>query len=198
MTGRIALIRHGQTEWSATGRHTSFTDIDLTPTGEQQAQLLPQVITELGLQPATVITSPRLRARRTAELAGLTVSRTDDDLAEWNYGDVEGINSTEYRRDHPDWSVFTHGAPGGESVAQVQDRADRMLVTARELTADGDVLLVGHGHFSRVLAARWVGLPVAAAALLLIDPGSVSLLADYHGAPAIGRLNVPSPIATGH
>lgn len=189
--GRIVLIRHGQTEWSANGRHTSVTDLDLTAQGERQAAAIPQVLATLGLRPTVVLSSPRLRALRTAELAGLTVDRVLEDLVEWNYGDYEGITSAEIHRERPGWSIFSDGAPGGETPDQVAARADRALGTAQD-TGSGDVVLVGHGHFSRVLAARWAGLPVAAGALLIIDAGSATVLGRYHGAPALQHLNVPA------
>lgn len=192
MAPRIALVRHGETEWSASGRHTSVTDIDLTAAGEAQARAIPATLELVGISPVTVLCSPRIRARRTAELAGLTVDDTVDDLAEWNYGSLEGENSDEVRERLPHWSVFTDGAPDGESPEQVGERADRVLRQAERDLARGDVLLVGHGHFSRVLAARWAGLPVSAGALLLIDPGSVSVLGYYHRDRAIAQLNVPA------
>lgn len=198
---RIVLIRHGQTEWSANGRHTSVTELDLTAEGERQATRIPSVLTTLGLRPTVVLSSPRLRALRTAELAGLTVDRVLEDLAEWNYGDYEGITSSQIHRERPGWSVFSDGAPGGEAPDQVGARADRALAAAQSTGSGdgsssgdgpGDVVLVGHGHFSRVLAARWAGLPVTAGALLIIDAGSVSVLGHYHGAPALQHLNVPA------
>lgn len=188
---RIVLIRHGQTEWSATGRHTSVTDLDLTAEGERQAAAVPVVLATLGLQPVAVLSSPRLRALRTAELAGLTVDRVIDDLAEWNYGEYEGITSAEIHRTRPGWSIFSDGAPGGETPDRAADRGDRALALA-QAEGPGDVVLIGHGHFSRVLAARWAGLPVTAGALLIIDAGAVSVLGRYHGAPALQHLNVPA------
>ncbi|WP_029138741.1 histidine phosphatase family protein [Nakamurella lactea] len=192
MAARIALIRHGETEWSAAGRHTSITDIDLTAHGERQAAALPATLEAVGISPVTVFCSPRRRSRRTAELAQLTVTETVDDLAEWNYGELEGENSDAVRERLPHWSVFTDGAPGGESPERVGARAVRVLQLAERELVKGDVVLVGHGHFSRVLAARWAGLPVSAGSLLLIDPGSVSVLGYYHRDRAIAQLNVPS------
>jgi probable phosphoglycerate mutase len=192
MVARIALIRHGETAWSAAGRHTSVTDIDLTAHGERQAAALSATLAAVGISPVTVLCSPRRRAQRTAELAGLTVTETIDDLAEWNYGDLEGENSDAVREKMPHWSVFTDGAPRGETPEQVGVRAGRVLRLAEAALDDGDVVLVGHGHFSRVLAARWAGLQVAAGALLLIDPGSVSVLGYYHRDRAIAQLNVPT------
>lgn len=187
---RIALIRHGQTEWSASGQHTSITDIDLTEQGEQQARTIPRMLTGLQLRPVHVWASPRLRARRTAELAGLHVDRIVDGLQEWDYGEYEGITSKQIRVDRPDWSIFTDGAPGGESPEQVTARADRVLGQARDALTDGDVALVCHGHMSRVLAVRWVGLPITAGGLILMDPAAITVLGSYHDAPCIEHANV--------
>ena len=190
MPARIALIRHGQTEWSANGRHTSVTDIDLTPAGEQQAGKIGEMLRGLALSPVTVWCSPRRRSRRTAELAGLTVGEVVPDLAEWNYGDYEGITSAQVHQTRPGWSIFADGAPGGETPQQVSDRADRVLALARDRLADGDVALVGHGHMSRVLAVRWVGLPILAGNLILMDPAAITVLGSYHDEPCIEHANV--------
>lgn len=127
---RIVLIRHGETEWSATGRHTSTTDIPLTTNGERQARAIPSILSALRLAPVSALSSPRIRARRTAELAGLTI-QIEPDLAEWNYGDYEGLKSAQIREQRPGWSLFTDGAPGGESPAEIGDRADRVLSRAQ-------------------------------------------------------------------
>lgn len=190
MRSRIALIRHGQTTWSASGQHTSVTDLDLTAEGEQQARTVASLLTGLRLDPQTVWSSPRMRARRTAELAGLVVDEVVPDLAEWNYGEYEGITSTQIHLGRPGWSIFTDGAPGGETPEQVADRADRVLAAARDALADGDVALVCHGHMSRVLAVRWVDLPITAGGLILMDPAAVTVLGDYHGKPCIEHANV--------
>lgn len=187
---RIALVRHGQTEWSKSGQHTSTTDIDLTDEGVHQAVSVASLLWGLDLQPQTVWSSPRRRARRTASLAGLHVDEIVDDLAEWSYGGYEGLTSTQIHRTNPGWSIFTDGAPGGESPEQVQVRVDRVLARARERLVDGDVALFCHGHISRVLAARWVGLPVSAGALFLMNPAAVTVLGMYHDAPAIEHANV--------
>ena len=187
---RIALIRHGQTEWSATGRHTSYTDLDLTPDGIVQAGAIDYLLDGLGLAPVTVLTSPRQRAKRTAELAGLTVTGELDDLAEWNYGEYEGITSPEIHVTNPGWTIFHNGAPGGESPQQVSDRADRALATARTYLGAGDVALVGHGHMSRVLATRWVGLDISNGAKLAMSPAAVTVLSTYHGEPNLDHVNV--------
>ncbi len=187
--GDVVLIRHGETEWSAAGRHTSITDLDLTPRGEQQAAALADRLA--GYRFGTVLTSPRLRARRTAELAGLPVTAVDDDLAEWAYGSYEGITTAQIAQQAPDWSLWTDGGPGGESPDQVGERVDRLLVRVRKLLDDpgGDVGLVAHGHILRVVGARWVGLPVSAGALLALDTASISVLSAEHEQAVLGHWN---------
>ncbi|SDO26331.1 probable phosphoglycerate mutase [Nakamurella panacisegetis] len=190
MASRIALIRHGQTTWSASGQHTSVTDLDLTGEGVRQARTIPSLLSGLRLTPATVWSSPRLRARRTAELAGLQIDAVMDDLAEWNYGDYEGITSRQIHVERPGWAIFTDGAPGGETPQEVSDRADRVLAAARTALAGGDVALVCHGHMSRVLAVRWVGLAITEGRMLLMDPAAVTVLGTYHDLPCIEHANV--------
>ena len=187
---QIVLLRHGQTEWSANGRHTSYTDLDLTPAGEEQAREVGRKIA--GRTFAAVLSSPRKRALRTAELAGLTVTGTTEDLAEWNYGDYEGIRTREIRETRPDWSLWTDGCPGGESPAEIGARLDRVLAHARALLADGDVALVAHGHCLRVCAARWIGLPSRDGGLLRLDTGTWSALGFEHEVdPVIETWNAP-------
>lgn len=188
--GRIVLIRHGETEWSATGRHTSVTDIHLTPHGEDQARRIPEILTALRVRPVTVLASPRVRARRTAELGGLP-PEIEPDLAEWNYGDYEGLTTAQIRAARPGWNLFTDGAPDGDSPASIADRADRVLLRARGLLPAGDVALVCHGHMSRVLAVRWVGLDVGCARVIAQDPACVTVLGTYRGDPIIDHANVP-------
>jgi broad specificity phosphatase PhoE len=183
----IVLVRHGQTEWSATGRHTSYTDIDLTATGEQQARDLGARLE--GRSWAGVLCSPRKRALRTAELAGLPVSEVTDDLAEWSYGEYEGITTPQIRETDPDWSLWTDGAPGGESPEQVGTRVDRVLAAAHALLERGDVALVGHGHNLRVVGARWVGLPPSGGGLLRLDTATLFALGFEHGRPVILEWN---------
>jgi broad specificity phosphatase PhoE len=183
----IVLIRHGQTEWSADGRHTSYTDIDLTAVGEQQARALADRLA--GRAFAAVICSPRLRARHTAELAGLTVTEVDDGLAEWHYGDYEGITSKQIREGRPGWSLWTDGAPGGEQPDQVGARLDRVLDRADTLLARGDVALIAHGHSLRVAGARWVGLPASHGALLGLDTATLSALGHEHADRVIRHWN---------
>jgi probable phosphoglycerate mutase len=184
----IVLVRHGQTEWSRTGQHTSYTDIDLTTDGEQQAR---EIGARLAGRPfAAVISSPRRRALRTAEIAGLRVTEVDDDLAEWNYGRYEGITSAKIREDHdPAWSLWTDGAPGGETPAQIGVRVDRLLAKAAKLLDEGDVALVGHGHCLRVVGARWVGLGTEGGGLLKLDTATLSVLGFEHSTRVIQQWN---------
>ena len=163
---RIVLVRHGQTEWSASGRHTSTTDLPLTEEGRRAAAALPL----RGREFALVLTSPRRRARDTCALAGFS-GEVDDDLAEFDYGSYEGLTTTEIRARQPDWSLWTDGAPGGETVEQVGARVDRVI--ARALAAGGDVALFAHGHVLRVLGARWLDLPPARGGSLALDTASV-------------------------
>ncbi len=187
------LVRHGETEWSAAGRHTSTTDVPLTEAGERQARALRPLLDKLS--PALVLASPRRRAQDTARLAGLTVDETTNDLAEWEYGAYEGRTTHEIRRDDPGWSIWAAGAPGGESQEHVGERADRLLNRAVQALGEGPVVFVGHGHFSRVLGARWVGLPVSGGAHLLLGTAAPSVLGAQYGAAAIVRWNLPNPAA---
>ena len=186
----IVLIRHGQTEWSANGRHTSYTDLDLTETGIDQAKAVWERLA--GRTFAEVISSPRKRALRTAELAGLTVTETTDDLAEWNYGEYEGVTTADIRERRPGWSLWADGCPGGESPEQVGARLDRVLARARDLLERGDVAMVAHGHCLRVCGARWVGLPPKDGALVKLDTATLSILSfEHRTSPVISRWNAP-------
>lgn len=188
---QLWLIRHGETEWSRSGQHTSRTDLPLTEAGVRQAEALRPLVS--GLAPALVLSSPRERARRTAELCGLSVDAIDDDLVEWDYGDYEGRTSAEIRQDVPGWTLWSRGAPGGESAEQVQARADRVLTRARAALADGPVVLVAHGHICRVLGARWIGLGVEGGAHLLLGTAAPSLLSWQYGTPVIEHWNMTHP-----
>jgi probable phosphoglycerate mutase len=169
----VYLVRHGETEWSASGRHTSVTDLPLTERGRAAAARLRPVLAERPL--ALVLTSPRARARETAELAGLgDRAEIDEDLAEFDYGEYEGRTTPEIREERPGWSLWEDGAPGGETVADVGARADRVI--ARALAAGGDVALFAHGHLLRVLGARWIELPPAAAGSLALSTGALCRL----------------------
>lgn len=169
----VVLVRHGETEWSRSGRHTSFTDVPLTARGRDEARPLADRLA--GIDFALVLTSPRQRARETCELAGLGArAEVDDDLAEWNYGSYEGRTTEEIRETVPGWTIFTHGAPGGETADAVAARADRVI--ARAEAAGGLVALFSHGHILRVLGARWANLPASAGAGLGLDTATLSFL----------------------
>ena len=185
------LIRHGQTEWSRDGRHTGRTDVPLTERGEQEARALAPLLREL--RPALVLCSPRVRARRTAELSGLDVDHLDEDLAEWDYGDYEGLTSPQIHESDPGWTVFRNGAPGGEDAEQVRRRVDRVLARASGALSDGPVVLVAHGHISRVLGARWIGMPVRAGENLLLAEAAPCILGAEKGVPVIAQWNRPNP-----
>lgn len=177
MLPHVHLIRHGATEWSRDGRHTSRTDVALTAEGEAQArELRPR------LQPISftrVLSSPRRRALQTCALAGLgETPEIEDNLREWDYGDFEGLRSGEILMRHPQWNLFHDGCPHGESPADVALRADRVI--AQLLTSGGEIAVFSHGHFLRVMATRWIQLPVAIAQRLYLDTGSISSLGFEH------------------
>jgi probable phosphoglycerate mutase len=187
------LVRHGETEWSAAGKHTSVTDLPLTEAGEAQARALAPMLAEL--DPVLVLSSPRTRAAETARLAGLAVDALSEDLAEWNYGEYEGRTTHEIREERPGWSIWTDGPEGGETGEQVADRADRVLKRAEEALSDGPVVLVGHGHFSRALGVRWIEQPIGAGGHLLLGTAAPSILGGQYGVRAIVRWNLPNPAA---
>jgi broad specificity phosphatase PhoE len=187
------IVRHGETEWSASGKHTSTTDLPLTAAGERQAAAVRDILGDL--RPVLVLSSPRQRALQTARLAGLEVTETTEDLAEWAYGEYEGRTTEEIRESVPGWTIWRDGVPGGESASAVGERADRVLTRAARALHDGPVVLVGHGHFSRVLGARWIGLPVSAGGNLLLGTAAPSLLGAQYGSPVVNRWNLPNPAA---
>jgi probable phosphoglycerate mutase len=183
---RLYLIRHGETAWTLTGQHTGLTDIPLTAHGRETAQRLEPVLTRLPFD--VVLTSPLQRARETCELAGLSArAQIDDDLVEWNYGDYEGLTSKQILALAPGWFLFRDGCPGGERPEDVGARVDRVIARARSL--QGHVALFAHGHLFKVLAARWLGLPVASGAHFILDTATLSILSYYQGAPALKRWN---------
>jgi probable phosphoglycerate mutase len=190
--GRVLLLRHGETEWSASGKHTSRTDVPLTVRGRVRARAAGEIGAGLlgGRPPALVLTSPRDRARTTAELAGLRVDRVDDRLVEWDYGDYEGRTTPEIRETDPDWTIWTHPIPGGETAEQVQARADAVLADAAEALDGGDVVLVGHGHFSRVLIARWIAQPATEGVRFAMDAASWAVLGHERGVPQLDHVNL--------
>jgi probable phosphoglycerate mutase len=188
--GDVVLVRHGETEWSRAHRHTSVTDLPLTAEGERQARAVAPALADRRF--VAVISSPRRRALRTAELAGLTVTTVDDGLTEWNYGEYEGRTTQEIRATHPDWNLWTDGCPGGEAPDDVAARVDAVLLRIAPLLVQGDVALVGHGHSLRVLGARWIGLPVRAGGLLWLDTATLSALGFEHERRVILRWNAPA------
>lgn len=186
----LVLLRHGQTEWSRDGRHTSRTDVPLTPVGEEQAAALVPAVAAFEF--ALVLSSPRQRATRTAELAGLQ-PELEDDLVEWDYGDYEGITTPEILERAGRWNMWQEPPPGGESSAEVGARIDRVLARARPvLERDQDVCLVAHGHSLRVVAARWLDLGPEHGAAFRIDTGTVCTLGEEHGRPVVLGWNVPA------
>ncbi|SCL31394.1 probable phosphoglycerate mutase [Micromonospora rhizosphaerae] len=189
--GEILLIRHGETAWSASHRHTSYTDLELTPDGERQARALGAMLA--GRRFVRVLSSPRQRALRTAHLAGLDVDDADPDLAEWNYGEYEGRTTADVHEENPHWNLWTDGCPGGESPAEVGERLDRVLARVAPLLDGGNVAVVAHGHSLRVLGARWICLPPSAGARLRLDTATVSVLGHEHGRQVIQRWNQPAP-----
>ena len=183
--GDVWLVRHGETEWSRDGRHTGSTDIPLTAEGEAAARALAPRLA--GEDFALVLTSPLERARRTAALAGFPEAEVDDDLLEWRYGDYEGVTTEEIREKVPGWTVWTHPCPGGDTAQEVATRLDR--VVQRCLGVTGDVLLVGHGHALRALAARWLEQPVDEGRLFKLDTGTVSVLGHERETPVLVHWN---------
>ena len=187
MDEQVWLVRHGETEWSRDGRHTSVTDLPLTDRGERQGAALRERLA--GTTFDRVVSSPLRRARATAALAGFDPGdvTVDDDLHEWRYGDYEGITSSQIQEGVPGWTVWTHPVPGGESGDTVAERCDAVIRRCRG--RGGRTLLVAHGHLLRVLAARWVDEPYAFGRHLHLDTATVSVLGDDRGAPAIARWN---------
>jgi broad specificity phosphatase PhoE len=193
--GELILLRHGETEWSRTLRHTGRTDVPLTAAGESAAAALAPA---LAARPVcAAFSSPAQRAVRTARLAGLTDVKEDPDLREWDYGGYEGRTTADIRAGRPGWYLWRDGViPGdaghpGETIAQVAARADAVLARVRPLLADGDVILVSHGHLLRVLTARWLRLEPEAGRLFRLDTGTLSTLGTEHGEPVISSWNVP-------
>ncbi|GAA1628453.1 acid phosphatase [Kribbella alba] len=182
---QLWLVRHGETEWSKSGRHTSRTDLPLTAEGERVAASLKERLA--GHEFDLVLTSPRQRARRTAELAGFPDAVVDEDLVEWDYGDYEGITTAEIRKTVPGWTVWDDPVPNGETPAQVAARLDRVI--ARIAAVDGDVLVFGHSHALRGLTARWLELDVTEGRHFVLDTATISTLGWERGSPAIHHWN---------
>ncbi|MDI9958186.1 acid phosphatase [Rhodococcus erythropolis] len=188
---RVVLMRHGETEWARTGKHTGRTEVPLTPLGEMQATATGNRLRTLDLRNPMILTSPRLRAQLTGDLAGLPEERTWDALSEWDYGDYEGLTTPEIRATVPDWTVWTHPCPGGEQADQIHARTDMVLSMVRSQLPERDVILIGHGHFSRALIARWLELPVTEGKRFALSPGAYTVLGYEHGATHLLHHNVP-------
>jgi len=172
---QLYLVRHGQTEWASLGRHTGRTDIPLDDEGRAQAVTLGRRLA--GHRFALVLSSPRARALDTAHLAGFgEVVAVDDDLREWDYGELEGLTTPEIRDRYPDWSIWTGPWPGGETPTEVGDRADRVIARCLDAAVDGDALLFAHGHLLRVLAARWVGRPANGGRMFALGTATLGVL----------------------
>ena len=187
---QVYLIRHGETEWSLSGRHTGITDIPLTENGPRAAKRLETALTKETF--TAVLTSPLERARKTSELAGFGGrAEIEFDLMEWNYGEYEGLTSKQIREKVPGWILFRDGCPGGESPGQIGARVDRVI--ARVRAVDGRVALFAHGHVFRVFAARWLGLPVLAGCHFLLDTATLNILGYDREIPAVTTWNAIIP-----
>ena len=193
--GELIVLRHGETEWSASGRHTGRTDIPLTARGEAAAAALAPGLARR--QIVATFCSPAWRAVRTAELAGLTDLKIDPDLWEWDYGGYEGLTTPQIQEERPGWYLWRDGViPGdaehpGETVEHVGARTDAVLARAKPPLADGDVALVAHGHVLRVLTARWLELAPDGGRLFRLDTGTYSTLGTEHEDPVISTWNLP-------
>lgn len=184
----LFLVRHGATEWAKDGRHTGSTDLPLLPEGEDAARTLAPALAEETF--GQVLTSPMVRARRTAELAGFPDAEVDDDLRELGYGEYEGLTTTQIRERDPGWSIWTGVTPGGEAPEDVAARLDRVVARARSI--EGDTLVFAHGHSLCALAARWLGEPVSSGRFFVLNTTTLSLLSEHHGSPVVGIWNSPA------
>ena len=186
---RLFYFRHGETAWSLSGQHTGVTDIPLTPYGETQARALRPWAAAISF--AHVLTSPRLRARVTCELAGLGAAAiVEPDLAEWNYGDYEGRRSADILEGRPGWNIFRDGCPNGESPAEIGARADRLIARLREFA--GDVALFAHGQLGSVFVTRWIGLAPVEGRHFQVGPASMGVLSwdrDHPEIPVVALWN---------
>jgi broad specificity phosphatase PhoE len=185
---QVYVVRHGETAWSLSGQHTGVTDIPLTENGRAVARRLQLMLAKESF--SLVLTSPRSRARETCELAGLgSRAVVEPDLAEWNYGEYEGLTPKQIHAMRPGWMIFRDGCPEGETPDQVGARADRVI--ARVRGAAGNVALFAHGHIFRVLVARWIGLPGTAGRHFLLDTATLNVLGYYRDSPAVKIWNAP-------
>lgn len=184
----VYLVRHGQTAWAKAMLHTGHTDIPLTDTGRQEAAVLRPVFQDIAFN--LVLSSPLQRAFETCRIAGLSdQARTIPDLMEWDYGDYEGKTTVEIRKHVPDWTVFTHACPGGETIGQVATRADRVIAEIRQV--EGPAVVFAHGHLLRVLGARWLGLEPHHGRFLALGTGTLSVLGYDRGNAVIQTWNGP-------
>ncbi len=189
MAREIWLVRHGETEWSRSGAHTGRTDLPLTDAGRANALAVGEYLA--GRDFALVLVSPLDRARETCRLAGFGgIAEVEPNLREWDYGDYEGRSTPEVQNERPGWSLWVDGVPNGETVDEVGKRAEAVLL--RVQATDGDVVLFGHGHILRILAARWLGLPPDAGRLLALGTGSVSTLGYERTTRVITKWNLPA------
>lgn len=188
---KIFLVRHGETDWSLSGQHTGKTDIPLTEKGKEEALRLAPILQKIQITKALI--SPLKRAHETFNLAGLNVPRElDKDLEEWDYGDYEGLSSKEIAETNPDWSIFINGAPGGESLQDIENRTARVLDKIQSI--DGNVALFSSGHILRALAARWLNLPLSFGRQLTLSTGSISILGYEHNLPSLLLWNGERPL----
>ncbi|WP_115019892.1 histidine phosphatase family protein [Synechococcus sp. UW140] len=188
---QIWLLRHGATEWALNGRHTGKTDLPLLPEGEAEARKLAKVLPNVTF--AAVFTSPLQRAQRTCEIAGLgSRAQVLKELTEWNYGDYEGLTTTQIQRSVPDWSIWSHGCPGGEDAAGVQGRCEQVINQAMAVKGEGDVALFAHGHLLRALTGSWLGLGASGGGLFRLATGSICVLGYEHHHRAVSRWNAPA------
>lgn len=183
----LYLIRHGETEWALSGRHTGRTDIQLTDNGREQATRLRKCLSKISFN--GVLVSPLTRAQETARLAGLTNATICDELAEFDYGKYEGLTTAQIRETVPNWTIWTHPCPGGESLDQVAERAAAVIAKASKIS--GNVALVSHGHMLRIVAATWLQLPPTEGRHLMLDTGTLSILGYERETPAIKLWNSP-------
>lgn len=184
------MIRHGETDWSLTGKHTGRSDIPLTTRGQEQAKTLAVPLAQLQLDDPVVLSSPRIRARTTAALAGLTIDEIDDRLCEWDYGEYEGLTTPQIREREPGWTIFGRGAAGGETVAQMTARVDSVVTDLVDRSSDRDVVVFSHGHLSRSLIARWLRAPIELGAGLAMLTASAAVLGFDREHPQLRSLGL--------
>lgn len=193
-TVQVYLIRHGETAWSCSGQHTSRTDLPLTPHGQDMARELATTLRRVAF--SLVLCSPRRRARATCDMAGLGATvQIDANLAEWDYGDYEGLNTAEIHKLNPEWNLWEQGCPNGETPSEVGVRADQLISRLNRIS--GPIALFSHGHFGRVLAARWIGLPVLQGQHFDIEPASISILGCATGHPGRRVITLWNATASG-